>query len=214
MDSEFIKRLSDSCNKAGIPGINLGRFQVLAGHLGVSHTAVRGWFTGRSRPRYDRIEMLATLLEVDPMWLGFGREQGATSANVPLEFIHAGVASVTGLLIFNDWNVAAGSRDGEVLAVKAGRARRIHPATTYTVDGSWHGVVNASAWTDDQVETPLVCRLISDRIFYFAVAPDNVKESDLKRSGENVILQLGGKWTHKLCSPTLSGKKLDEFIFG
>ena len=213
MDSEFIKRLSDSCDKAGIPSPNRGRFQVLSGHLGVSHTAVRGWFTGRSRPRYDRIEKLATLLEVDPMWLGFGREQGATSANVPPEFIHAGVASVTGLLIFNDWSVAAGSRDGEVLAVKAGRSRRIHPATTNTVDGQWHGVINASAWADDEVETPLVCRLISNRIFYFAMKPDHVKKPDVKKSGENVMLTLGGKWSKQLCSPTLSGKKLDEFIF-
>lgn len=72
MDRAFLKRLVTSCDEAGIPEPNRGRFQNLAGQLGVSHTTVCGWFQGRSRPPYDLIEHLATILNVDPMWLGFG----------------------------------------------------------------------------------------------------------------------------------------------
>jgi transcriptional regulator with XRE-family HTH domain len=65
----FLKRLEASADAVGIPPLNKGRYENIAKHLGVSHTTVRNWFTGRCLPRYDRIGALATLLQVDPVWL-------------------------------------------------------------------------------------------------------------------------------------------------
>ncbi len=209
MDSAFIERLVTSCDEAGIPEANRGRFQNLAGQLGVSHTAVCGWFTGRSRPRYDRIEHLAGILNVDPMWLGFGRELGVTAGDVPVEWIHAATAGVTSMLLSNSWSVAAGTREGEVLAVKEGRSRRIHPATAKTGE-DWKGVFDARAWADDEVETPLVC-FAPDRPWFFDTR--TVKARHVQKRGPNVILSLTGTCTKRACVPTVAGAKLRAFDF-
>ena len=210
MDRSFIKRLVTSCDEAGIPGPNRGRFQNLAGQLGVSHTAVCGWFTGRSRPRYDRIEMLATILNVDPMWLGFGRELGVAAGDVPVEWIHAATAGVTSMLLFNNWSVAAGTRDGEVLAVKSGRSRRIHPATAKGSGENWTGVIDARAWADEEVETPLVC-FVPDRPWFFDTG--SVKTKHAVKRGPNVILSLAGTCTKRACVPTVGGSRFTAFDF-
>jgi len=210
MDSAFIERLVTSCDEAGIPEPNRGRFQVLSNQLSVSHTAVRGWFTGRSRPRYDRIEDLATILNVDPMWLGFGRELGVTAGDVPVEWIHAATAGVTAMLLFNSWSVAAGTREGEVLAVKSGRSRRIHPATAKGSGDNWTGVFDARAWADEEVETPLVC-FVPDRPWFFDTR--TVKAKHAEKRGPNVILSLAGTCTKRACVPTVGGSKLTAFDF-
>lgn len=53
----------------------------LADRFGISSQAVQQWETGRSKPEHDRIPELATILNVNVLWLAFGiglREQNET----------------------------------------------------------------------------------------------------------------------------------------
>lgn len=45
----------------------------------VTNQAVQKWLSGENRPTPDKIEMLATMLSVSPIWLRHGIEQGPTS---------------------------------------------------------------------------------------------------------------------------------------
>ena len=154
--------------------------------------------------------MLATILNVDPMWLGFGRELGVAAGDVPVEWIHAATAGVTSMLLFNNWSVAAGTRDGEVLAVKSGRSRRIHPATAKGSGENWTGVIDARAWADEEVETPLVC-FVPDRPWFFDTC--SVKAKHAVKRGPNVILSLAGTCTKRACVPTVGGSRFTAFDF-
>lgn len=44
----------------------------------VTNQAVQKWLSGDNRPTPDKIEMLATMLSVSPIWLRHGIEQGPT----------------------------------------------------------------------------------------------------------------------------------------
>ena len=48
----------------------------LAGRLGVMVRTVKGWESGRSRPRANRLQMLAGILGVSLSWLLEGRDDG------------------------------------------------------------------------------------------------------------------------------------------
>ena len=44
----------------------------------VTNQAVQKWLSGENRPTPDKIEMLADMLNVSPIWLRHGVEQGST----------------------------------------------------------------------------------------------------------------------------------------
>jgi phage repressor protein C with HTH and peptisase S24 domain len=67
---EFSKRLALACNNAEMH--THGRGIVIARSLSVSPKAVSKWFNGEAMPRQDKMNALATLLKVDPIWLQHG----------------------------------------------------------------------------------------------------------------------------------------------
>lgn len=72
-ESTFAKRLATACEQnRDIPGYGLGRQTWVKEKMGVSHEAVRKWFTGESRPRPNKMAELATILGVDEAWLALG----------------------------------------------------------------------------------------------------------------------------------------------
>lgn len=77
---------------ARIPGMKIGdRIRLarstarldakeIAHALGLSTSAVTSWERGRTQPSLERIEQLAELLDVDVVWLAFGRETVSVAA--------------------------------------------------------------------------------------------------------------------------------------
>lgn len=51
-------------------------FNLLYRGNSVSNQAVQKWFSGENRPSPDKIEMLAAMLDVSPVWLRYGVETG------------------------------------------------------------------------------------------------------------------------------------------
>ncbi len=73
----FVKRLTEACEASRIvPGMNQGRYVVIAQQVGVSEQAVHKWFSGVSFPSRDRARILAKFLGVDELWLLHGRKAG------------------------------------------------------------------------------------------------------------------------------------------
>lgn len=69
----FHVRLKQACDDVSIiPEKGAGRQVWVAKKLHVSEEAVRKWFTGESRPRVDKMDALAALLNVDAAWLSLG----------------------------------------------------------------------------------------------------------------------------------------------
>jgi hypothetical protein len=103
-DKAFAQRLNSACDgHPHIPAYGQGRQTWVKEKLDVSHEAVRKWFTGESRPRPDKMKILAMNLEVDEAWLALGitpdqtpREKKARDATA-----EGAVNVVTGLLQMN-----------------------------------------------------------------------------------------------------------------
>lgn len=73
VDRSFAKRLNTACDgHPHIPEYGHGRQTWVKENLGVSHEAVRKWFTGEARPRPSMMRELAKALEVDEAWLSLG----------------------------------------------------------------------------------------------------------------------------------------------
>jgi len=60
--SKFVERLNEACDLVGLEPLHRGRQVTLSKKLGVSQQAVRKWFSGESRPSFERISELATVL--------------------------------------------------------------------------------------------------------------------------------------------------------
>lgn len=72
-DKAFAQRLNTACDgHPHIPAYGMGRQTWVKDQMDVSHEAVRKWFTGESRPRPDKMKVLAARLEVDEAWLSLG----------------------------------------------------------------------------------------------------------------------------------------------
>lgn len=72
-DTSFAKRLRIACDQhRDIPEYGLGRQTWIKERMGVSHEAVRKWFTEESRPRPKMMAKLAGVLGVDEAWLALG----------------------------------------------------------------------------------------------------------------------------------------------
>lgn len=135
MDKGFAQRLNTACDQNHhVPPYGMGRQTWVKEKMGVSHEAVRKWFLGQSRPRPDKLRMLAGVLEVDEAWLALGikgdldpREKRARSLN-----IEGAVNAVTGLLQLNGAHCAfPGDNDPaatyvDVYAINRGVQLSIH----------------------------------------------------------------------------------------
>lgn len=72
-DKEFARRLVQACEgHPHVPPYGQGRQAWIKENMRVSHEAVSRWFKGDSRPRPNRMEKLARILEVDEAWLALG----------------------------------------------------------------------------------------------------------------------------------------------
>lgn len=60
--SKFVERLNEACDLVGLEPLHKGRQVTLSKKLGVSQQAVRKWFSGESRPSFERISELADVL--------------------------------------------------------------------------------------------------------------------------------------------------------
>lgn len=79
----FAKRLAHAAaQNPYVPEINRGRLTWIRAQLekrygeNVSLETVRKWFAGESRPRHEKMKLLAELLQVDLTWLSLGAEGG------------------------------------------------------------------------------------------------------------------------------------------
>lgn len=73
MDKGFAQRLNLACDShPHAPPYGRGRQSWLKEQVGVSHEAVRKWFTGDSRPKPMKMRELSKVLEVDEAWLSLG----------------------------------------------------------------------------------------------------------------------------------------------
>lgn len=103
-DVAFAKRLNGACDgHPHIPAYGQGRQTWIKENLGVSHEAVRKWFTGDSRPRPEKMRALAKALEVDEAWLALGLAPDLTPAEQKVRNAEneGAVNVVTGLLQMN-----------------------------------------------------------------------------------------------------------------
>lgn len=70
---EFAQRIRIACNhQPKVPANEKGQETWLSSRLGISHVAVRRWFSGESMPRRKLMADLASLLKVDERWLASG----------------------------------------------------------------------------------------------------------------------------------------------
>lgn len=108
-DLAFAKRLKTACDRSpNVPEYGLGRQTWIRDQLGVSHEAVRKWFTGESRPRPEKMTRLAKILGCDEAWLALGQKGGVTTRESGERQIHqdGAVSLVTGLLQLSGARVA------------------------------------------------------------------------------------------------------------
>lgn len=105
---EFHQRLTRAAgNSSQIPEYGMGRQTFIAKELGVSQEAVRKWFAGESKPRSAAMSNLATLLDVELVWLSLGVDHSETNSNrVMARRQDAGLYALTSYLIYNGYSVA------------------------------------------------------------------------------------------------------------
>lgn len=72
--------LGRSAQRIGTPTELALQFNLRYPGKSVSNQAVQKWLSGDNRPTPDKIEMLADMLNVSPLWLRYGIEQGPTGA--------------------------------------------------------------------------------------------------------------------------------------
>lgn len=73
VQSQFPRRLVQACDESpDVPAHGKGRQVYIAKRLKVTQEAVRKWLVGEALPRPDKIQELAKVLGVDPIWLQLG----------------------------------------------------------------------------------------------------------------------------------------------
>lgn len=105
----FKDRFTQACNDSTIiPEYGKGRQVAIAKRLNVTQEAVRKWFTGEAVPRPEKMQELASYLEVDEAWLALGikPEMGRDERRKANRMSSAAVYMVTGLVMMEGGNVA------------------------------------------------------------------------------------------------------------
>lgn len=109
VDKDFAKRLNQACDAhPHIPPYGQGRQTWIKERLDVSAEAVRKWMYGESRPRPDKMKMLARLLEADEAWLSHGikPDLGPKERKARNAAAEGAVNVAVGLVQMNGGNVA------------------------------------------------------------------------------------------------------------
>ncbi len=82
-DPEFARRLCSACDAhPHCPPLHKGRLTWIQAELkrhfkeNVSVETVRKWFAGEAKPRPEKVERLAQLLQIDVAWLSLGIDKG------------------------------------------------------------------------------------------------------------------------------------------
>lgn len=74
----FAQRLKLACDRGNVPALHHGRQRWVRDQLAnqqadtVSPETVRKWFAGEAKPKEDRVRHLASILNVDWVWLEMG----------------------------------------------------------------------------------------------------------------------------------------------
>ena len=97
---EFATRMQQACDgNPKIPPPNYGRLGWFAKQFEerfereITQETVRKWFAGESRPRHDMLLLLSQILQVDPAWLGMGKDD-----TVPEKKIRQQNSAATGVV--------------------------------------------------------------------------------------------------------------------
>lgn len=134
-DKLFAKRLREACDgHPHIPAYGQGRQEWIRQKLGVSSEASRKYFAGLSRPKPDKMRVLAKILEVDEAWLSLGIVPDMSPAEKRERNAQAdgAVNVVAGLIQLNSGHIAfPGDRDPraeyvDMYAIMRGQQYAIH----------------------------------------------------------------------------------------
>jgi hypothetical protein len=149
-DADFARRLHTACDGSPhIPAYNHGRLTKIRDlfkerfKLKITTETVRKWSAGESRPRPDKMAMLAQILEVDLSWLSLGvapdmEPRARQKRNVAI----GGAASVLAGMIQLDGGVVAlpGEEDSkaafvDIYAIIKGAQYALHTALAQEGEG-------------------------------------------------------------------------------
>lgn len=201
----FAQRLNTACDgHPQIPAYGQGRQTWIKDHLNVSHEAVRKWFVGESRPRPDKMKMLASALEVDEAWLALGiapdlspREKKARDATAD-----GAVNVVVGLLQMNGANCAfPGECDKtssyvDFYAIIRGVQMAIHVSLAKKMAASQLRFVIPKEYVDCRVVGAIHVR--SNRLHMINMHHDLIDKYKVRRGGFYEIAveaRAGGYWS-------------------
>lgn len=111
----FAKRLAQACKEnIDIPAHGKGQQTYLAEKMGVSQEAVRKWFAGESRPKQPTMRKLASVLNVDYVWLALGTSHGEIEQRrAAAGRQDAAVYALAGYVIEKGYNMAFSSEGAE-----------------------------------------------------------------------------------------------------
>lgn len=111
----FAKRLAQACKEnIDIPAHGKGQQTYLAEKMGVSQEAVRKWFAGESRPKQPTMRKLASVLNVDYVWLALGTSHGEIEQRrAAAGRQDAAVYALAGYVIEKGYNMAFSSEGTE-----------------------------------------------------------------------------------------------------
>lgn len=112
---EFATRLAQACKEnIDIPAHGKGQQTYLAEKMAVSQEAVRKWFAGESRPKQPTMRKLASVLNVDYVWLALGTSHGEIEKRrLTAARQDAAVYALAGYLIEKGYNMAFSSEGSE-----------------------------------------------------------------------------------------------------
>ena len=155
---EFHQRLTRSAgNSPQIPEYGMGRQTFIAKELGVSQEAVRKWFAGESKPRSAAMAKLATLLDVELVWLSLGVDHSETNSNrVMARRQDAGMYALTSYLIYSGYNVAFTFDESDNSDLTAMRNGQITKFRTHSVEQTTGAIEALSAPTSSIVDVACV----------------------------------------------------------
>lgn len=139
LHADFAKRFNQVCDdNPMIPPYNYGRLRWVKDELEsrfkvkVSPETVRKWLAGESKPRTDKMRLLAELLGVDVGWLSFGSEPDLS----PSERMDRALSTNGAINIVSGFIIMAGGscalpdegEDIDILGILSGKQLRIEVA--------------------------------------------------------------------------------------
>ena len=112
---EFEVRLAQACREnVDIPPHGKGQQTYLAEKMKVSQAAVRKWFAGESRPKQPTMRKLASVLNVDYVWLALGTSHGEIEKRrAAAGRQDSAVYALAGYIIEKGYNMAFASADSD-----------------------------------------------------------------------------------------------------